>query len=146
MSTRIIRCQNCGTKNRIPAGKEHLKPKCGRCGQRITVPVSGTVREVTDTDFERVVLQAELPVLVDFYSPTCGPCHALAPTIDNLASKFAGTVLIAKLDTSRYQMVAARYQIRGVPTLIFFHNGQVVDQLVGAVPQIQIEQKIRSML
>ena len=146
MNTTIIRCRKCGTKNRIPESKRHLQPKCGRCGEMIPATVLSTVIEVNDTDFEKVVLQAALPVLVDFYSPTCGPCHALAPTIDNLARKFAGSVLIAKLDTSRYQTVAGRYRIRGVPTLIFFNNGQVVDQMVGAVPQAQIEQKIRSML
>ncbi|MEA2113854.1 MAG: thioredoxin domain-containing protein, partial [Thermodesulfobacteriota bacterium] len=68
-------CTGCGAKNRIPAEKQHLTPKCGKCGARLSV-AAGTVLELSDQDFQQVVNNSTLPVLVDFYSPTCGPCHA----------------------------------------------------------------------
>ena len=106
----------------------------------------GTVIELSDQNFQQVVNDSTLPVLVDFYSPTCGPCHALAPIIEQLAGQYAGRALICKLDTSRNQMTAAQFQIRGVPTLIFFKNGQSVDQVVGAVPGHELEQRLNNLL
>jgi len=141
----IIVCPNCGVKNRIPAEKQHLTPKCGKCGARLSV-ADGTVLELSDQDFQQVVNNSTLPVLVDFYSPTCGPCHALAPVIEQLAGQYAGRALICKLDTSRHQMTATKFQIRGVPTLIFFKDGQPVDQVVGAVPSQELEQRLNSLL
>jgi thioredoxin 2 len=141
----IIVCQQCGAKNRIPADKQHLIPKCGRCGSRITGS-SATVLELSDKTFDQVVDTAALPVLVDFYSPTCGPCQVLAPVIEQIAGKYGGRAVVCKLDTSRHQMAAARYQIRGVPTLIFFKNGQAVDQVVGAVPAQELEQRLNNLL
>ena len=141
----IIVCPGCGAKNRIPAEKQHLTPKCGKCGARL--PASGpTVIELSDQNFQQVVMNSTLPVLVDFYSPTCGPCHALAPVIEQLAGQYAGRALICKLDTSRHQMTASQFQIRGVPTLIFFKNGHAADQVVGAVPAQELQQRLNSLL
>ena len=142
--SKIIVCPSCGAKNRIPAEKQHLTPKCGRCGTQLSVP--GDVIELSDQNFQQVVNSSTLPVLVDFYSPTCGPCHALAPVIEQLAGQYADRAVICKLDTSRHQMAAAQFQIRGVPTLIFFKNGQPVDQVVGAVPGRELEQRLNSLL
>jgi thioredoxin 2 len=146
MNTTIALCANCGTKNRIPADKQHRKPKCGKCNTAInmknyTVPV-----ELDDAVFSDFISSASLPVMVDFFSPTCGPCHMLAPTIDVLAKKFSGRAIVAKLDTSRYQMTPARFRIRGVPTLIFFKNGQVADQITGAAPEQTIAQMLNQLL
>lgn len=146
MSEVIIKCPGCGVKNRIPADKQHLRPKCGRCGRVLGPAAGGKVIELDDSAFDRVVGNSLLPVLVDFYSPTCGPCHALAPVIDALARQYAGKVVVAKYDTSRNQRAAARFQIRGVPTLIFFKQGKVVDQVVGAAPQADIERRLNSLL
>lgn len=146
MNDLIRVCPGCGTKNRIPGDKLHLKPKCGRCGQVLAPLSSGTVVELDDSSFDRVVGHASLPVLVDFYSPTCGPCRMIAPVIAQLAGKYAGKAVVAKYDTSRFQMSAARFGIRGVPTLIFFKQGQVVDQLVGAAPQADIERRLNNLL
>ena len=145
MMDNIIVCPSCGAKNRIPAEKQHLTPKCGRCGVRLSVSGS-TVIELSDQNFQQVVNNSTLPVLVDFYSPTCGPCHTLAPVIEQLAGQYAGRALICKLDTSRHQMTASQFQIRGVPTLIFFKNGQSVDQVVGAVPAQELEQRLNNLL
>lgn len=146
MNQAIIQCPACGTKNRIPPDKRHLRAKCGRCGRSLPGTAGGTVIELDDMGFDRFIRDASLPVLVDFFSPSCGPCRMLAPVIDDIAHSFAGRVLVAKLDTSRHQMTAGRYNIRGVPTLLFFRQGRVVEQLVGAVPQGRIEESIRAML
>lgn len=142
----LIKCPSCGAKNRIPEEKQHLRPKCGRCGRSLATAGSATVQELDDRSFDRLVRESALPLLVDFYSPTCGPCRMLAPVVDTLARNYAGRLLVAKLDTSRHQMAAARFRIRGVPTLLFFKNGQLADQIVGAAPQAQIEERIRAIL
>jgi thioredoxin 2 len=146
MNTFII-CPECGAKNKIPAEKQHLNPKCGRCSISLAgLPLSGIVTPLADNQFHLRVEQATLPVLVDFYSPTCGPCRMIAPIVETLAQEYGGRLLVFKLDTSTQQMSAARFQIRGVPTLLFFKEGQLVDQLVGAVPRADIEQRIAKML
>lgn len=143
----VIVCPGCGAKNRIPEEKQHLSPKCGRCGHSLAgVPISGKVNHLSDAAFHAQVELAKLPVLLDFYSPTCGPCRMVAPIVETLAQEYAGRLLVFKLDTSTQQMTAARFQIRGVPTLLFFENGQMVDQVVGAVPRSEIEQRIKQML
>jgi thioredoxin 2 len=104
------------------------------------------VNNLFDAAFHSQVEQSQLPVLLDFYSPTCGPCRTIAPIMEALAREYAGRLLVFKLDTSTQQMTAARFQIRGVPTLLFFQNGQVVDQVVGAVPRSEIEHRIQQMV
>jgi len=145
MAHTFIQCPACGAKNRIPAGKNHLRPKCGRCGQDLAGRI-GSVVELDDRSFDRIVRESSLPVLVDFYSPSCGPCRMLAPVIDSIAGNFAGRVLVAKLDTSRFPLSAGRFQIKGVPTLLLFKQGKVADQIVGAAPQEQIEQRLHNLL
>jgi len=146
MNDMIVVCPSCGTKNRIPVEKKSLQPKCGRCGHRLQLHAGGKVVELDDAGFNEFVNRSTVPVMVDFYSPTCGPCRALAPVVETLARQYAGRINIGKLDTSRHQLTAGRFRIRGVPTMIFFRNGQVVDQLVGAAPQSQIEQILNTLL
>ena len=146
METLIV-CPGCGAKNRIPAEKQHLSPKCGRCKRPLAgVPRSGIVNPLMDAQFHTQVEQASLPVMVDFYSPTCGPCQMLAPILDALARDYAGRLLMFKIDTSQQQLLAQRFQIRGVPTLLFFKNGQLIDQVVGTVPRSDLEQRIYVLL
>ena len=142
MNSLIIPCPSCGTKNRIPAGKQHLSPKCGKCGTRLAVAELAVPVELNDAEFQSFISEAALPVMVDFYSPTCGPCHAIAPLISQLAKEYLGKVIIVKLDTSTNPGTAMHYQIRGVPSLLFFRDGQVVDQIVGAPPESQLRQKL----
>lgn len=142
MNTIIVACSHCGTKNRIPADKQHLVPKCGSCKNSISLSGSAVPVELDDSTFAPFITQATKPVMVDFFSPTCGPCRMLAPVLNNLAGKFYNRVIIAKLDTSTNQMTAAEYRIRGVPTIIFFKNGQAVDQVTGAMPEDELTQKL----
>jgi thioredoxin 2 len=146
MNATIAVCPQCRTKNRIPAAKQHLHPRCGKCKAILSLAESAVPVELEDRTFADFIKQVDLPIMVDFFSPTCGPCHMLAPTIDALARKFVGRAVIAKIDTNRHQMTAARYQIGGVPTLLFFKNGRLADQVVGAVPEQQLVQKLNQLL
>ncbi|GAB4343401.1 MAG: thioredoxin [Desulfobulbaceae bacterium] len=142
MSDTIVRCPACATRNRISADRSRLRPKCGRCGHYLPAGVL----PLDDASFDRFVGANSLPVLVDFFSPTCGPCRMLAPVIDELADAFAGRVLVAKYDTSRHQHAASRFRITGVPTLIFFRQGREVDRIVGAAPRQEIERRLNALL
>ena len=142
MNNIILTCQSCNTKNRIPADKQHLSPKCGKCGKPIDPGSNAVPVELTDSEFQSFVGGSALPVMVDFYSPTCGPCKAIAPLISRLTKEYLGKVIIAKLDTSANPGTSMHYKIRGVPSLLFFTNGQVVDQIVGAPPELQLRQKL----
>jgi thioredoxin 2 len=146
MNSFIVSCKNCGTKNRIPADKQHLGPKCGSCKTLIDIGHAAIPVELTDATFTHFIKQATIPVMVDFFSPTCGPCRMMSPVIDNLAKQYAGRVTIAKLDTTKNANIPSQFQIRGVPTLIFFKNGEKMDQLVGAVPEETLVQKLNQFV
>jgi thioredoxin 2 len=145
MNSLIITCPSCKTKNRIPAGKQHLFPKCGKCSEQIDLRPQAMPVELTDPEFQSFIAEARLPVMVDFYSPTCGPCKAITPAITKISRDYLGKVIIAKLDTSSNPGTAMHYKIRGVPSFLFFKNGQMVDQIVGAPPEPQLRQKLDAM-
>lgn len=143
----IVNCANCGTRNRIPATKQHLQPKCGQCKQPLDL--SGyrlPAVELTEATFHDFVRNAALPLLVDFYSPTCGPCLSMAPVIDSLVNRYVGQAIVAKLNTSANPAIAAQFGVRGVPSFLFFRAGQLQDQITGAVPEQVLSQKINAML
>jgi thioredoxin 1 len=98
--------------------------------------------QFTDGAFDQDVLNSEVPVLVDFWAPWCGPCKAMSPTVDALASEYAGKVKIGKLNTDENPATAMRYQVRGIPTLLLFKGGKVVDQRVGAMPKPEVQKMI----
>ena len=145
MNNIILVCPSCAAKNRIPAGKQHLGPQCGKCGAKISTGSNAVPVELTDGEFQSFIQGATLPVMVDFYSPSCGPCQSIAPVIAKLASQYLGKVIIAKLDTSKNPGTAMHYQIRGVPSLYFFKRGAIVDQIVGAPPEAQLRQKLDTL-
>ena len=99
---------------------------------------SENVMIATDNNFENDVLKSNVPVLVDFWAEWCGPCRALAPTIDELASEFKGRVKVVKMNVDENPATPGKFRIRGIPTLLLFKNGQLVDQLVGAHPKATI--------
>ena len=104
------------------------------------------VMEVSDATFEQEVLRSEQPVLVDFWAIWCGPCKAIAPIVDGIASTYAGKLKVAKVDVDQNAATPSRYGIRGIPALLFFKGGKVADQVVGYVPQNVIEEKVQRLL
>jgi len=102
--------------------------------------------ELTDTNFTSTIEASEVPVLVDFWAPWCGPCRIVGPIVDEIASDYAGRIQVAKLNTDDNPNMASRYGIRSIPTLLFFRNGEVVKTVVGAYPKAQLDQKVQEVL
>ena len=101
---------------------------------------------VTDEDFEVEILKSEKPVLVDFWAAWCGPCKAIAPTIEALAKEYAGQIRVAKLDVDNNPKSAMKFGIKAIPTMIMFKDGEVSDQITGAVGKAQLEEAIKKAL
>lgn len=102
----------------------------------------GKYFEATEANFEEEVLKSDVPVLVDFWAVWCAPCRMVAPIVEQIADEKEGTIKVAKVDVDNNQGIAAKYGIRSIPTLMIFKNGEVVDQIVGAVPKGMIESKL----
>ncbi|MDR0927540.1 MAG: thioredoxin [Ignavibacteria bacterium] len=102
--------------------------------------------EITDATFDAEIKQSQLPVLIDFGAVWCGPCRALAPTVDALCGEYAGKLKVCKVDVDVAQGISGEYGIRSVPTLIFIKNGVEVDRMVGAVPKKEIVKVIDKLL
>ena len=101
--------------------------------------------EFTDANFDQEVLNADRPVLVDFWAPWCGPCKAIAPVLEDLAREAAGRVTLAKVNVDENHGLAARYGIRSIPTVLFVKDGKVQDQVVGAVPRAKLKEKLAAL-
>jgi len=101
---------------------------------------------VTDSSFKQEVLDSEVPVLVDFWAPWCGPCRMVAPVVDEIADQYAGQVKVVKLNTDENPSVANQYGIRSIPTLMIFKGGQRVDMVVGAVPKTTLASTLEKHL
>ncbi len=114
------------------------------------MPVGGfsltAPKAVTDSDFEQEVLEAETPVLVDFWAEWCAPCKMVAPVLDDLANEYDGKIKFTKVDVDTNPQTAMKYGIRSIPTLLVFKGGSPVDQVVGAVPKSVIKKRLDSAL
>ena len=106
----------------------------------------GNAVEVSGANWDQVVLKAAGLVLVDFWAPWCGPCKAVAPVIEELAVEYQGKATIGKVNTDDNPEIASRYRIMGIPTLMFFKGGQIVDQAVGALSKKQLKEKLDSLI
>jgi thioredoxin 1 len=101
---------------------------------------------LTKDNFDREVLKSHQPILVDFWADWCGPCHRIAPMIEELATEFAGRAKVGKLNVDQHTPVAAQFGIRSIPTLLFFRDGKVVDQVVGVAPKRVLTDKLDALL
>jgi thioredoxin 2 len=132
----VVSCIFCGTPNRVDMTRVAAGPKCGNCFRpiRLDRPL-----KVTDTDFDRTIQGASVPVLVDFYADWCGPCRIMAPILDDLAQRQVGELLVLKLDTDASQATAGRFGIRGIPTVIAFREGRETGRHVGVADMKALE-------
>jgi len=142
----IHTCPNCGAKNRVNETiAREQKAVCGKCGAALTESGTETKPQVvTDMSFASDVIGASSlkPVLVDAWAEWCGPCHMIAPVLDQLAGESAGRYKIAKLNIDENPRTAAQFNIRSIPTLLIFKNGSLVDQIIGVQPKQAIAARL----
>ena len=141
MDALMVGCAACGATNRVPGDKiaEGRAPVCGKC--KAPLPV-GKPQPVTDATFAQDVEGSPVPVLVDAWAPWCGPCHMIAPIIDQLATELAGRVRVVKLNVDDNPRTAERFDLRSIPTLLVLKGGREIDRLVGVQPKQEIARRL----
>jgi len=135
-----IVCPHCHRTNRIPLSKDSLQARCGHCKKEI---FDGHPASLSESNFDSHLNKSDIPVVVDFWAEWCGPCKSMAPVFDQAAKQMQPRVQLAKVDTDKNQRLMGRFNIRGIPTLIIFKNGQEVDRRSGAIPASELQNWIQ---
>ena len=130
-----VACTHCGAVNRLPAERLTDDPNCGRCGQPL---LAGQALELTDANFEAFTSKTDLPVVVDFWAPWCGPCQAMAPAFKQAAGQLKGRALLVKVNSDDNPQTASRFGIRSIPTLVKLDHGRETRRQSGAITASQI--------
>ena len=138
-----LACPACAAVNRVPQQRLADTPYCGKCRQPL---LTGAVSPLNQQTFDRFTGSNDLPVVVDFWAGWCGPCQMMAPHFANAAQALKGRMLFAKVDTEAEQAIAARYQIRSIPTLIVFRHGREAGRVAGAMSAAQLQQWLQPYL
>jgi thioredoxin 2 len=135
MAAPVVKCPNCGTKNRLAAREEGV-PRCASCHRHLPWLVPA---DSAGFDAE---IKASVPVLVDFWAPWCGPCKWVEPAVEEAARENAGRLKVVKVNVDEAPAVSARYDVQGIPALVVIRDGQEVDRLVGAVSKQHLEERL----
>ena len=130
-----LTCATCGQGNRVPLARLGDNPKCGSCGDPL---VSGKVAELDPATHDKAIRSDDLPLLVDYWAPWCGPCRMMAPEFAKAAQALKGRARLMKLNTEDHPAISQRAGIRGIPALILYHRGREVARLAGARPAADI--------
>lgn len=133
----VVACPHCHCLNRVPGAKLGQGPQCGKCHQPIFV---GKPVALTGAEFDRHALNSELPLLVDFWAPWCGPCLSMAPQFEAAAKSLEPRMRLAKVDTQAEQELGAQFDIRSIPTMVMFQGGREINRQSGAMGAAQIVQ------
>lgn len=128
-------CPHCLSVNNVPKKDEYKKANCGKCKNSLldTKPI-----ELTNTNFDEVIVNSDIPVVIDFWAPWCGPCKMMAPNFEKSATKFSLKALFVKVNTENEQHLGARFGIRSIPTLIVFKDGKEVHRISGALDETNL--------
>ncbi|MBV1959194.1 MAG: thioredoxin TrxC [Pseudomonadales bacterium] len=138
-----IVCPSCSVLNRVPEPRLSDIPKCGRCGDQL---FSGSVLALTSANFNKQINRNDIPIVVDFWAPWCGPCKAMAPAYLQAVSQLEPKVRLAKLNTEAEQMLAGQHRIQSIPTLVMFSNGKEVARQAGAMAATDIVNWVKGKL
>ena len=144
----LFRCVECGTRNRIPATKINGTPNCGKCGSSLHTEELFAPQPllISDSNFDPKVMKSPLPVLLFAWAPWCPTCSAVAPVIDDFANESKGKIRVGKLNVDGNPMLSSKYNIRGVPFLFIFDNGQLKETLPGGMTKHELMMKMARYL
>ncbi|MHB1951344.1 MAG: thioredoxin TrxC [Acidiferrobacteraceae bacterium] len=138
-----IVCPHCGALNRIPEGRLEDDPRCGSCHRPL---LEGQPVDLTKDTFTRQIARNDIPVVVDFWAPWCGPCRIMAPAFAQAAGALRSRARFARVNTEQEQVLAGQYAIRSIPTLVLFKNGREADRMSGALDATRLRQWIEQRL
>ncbi|QDF29080.1 thioredoxin TrxC [Halarcobacter anaerophilus] len=143
MSKINVVCPHCLKINAIPKKDSYTKANCGSCRNSLldTTPI-----ELNETNFDHVVVNSELPVIVDFWAPWCGPCKMMAPVFNEVSQKYPLKAMFVKVNTEEQQSLGAKYSIRSIPTLIVYKNGKEVKRVSGALDPLSLSNLVNEFV